>query len=453
MSRQRRSFVVRARGAVGLVALVAAATVALARQEPTKAVPLPDDPKLRRDDLLELPEPGPLIPDDDALAGLLKGGRLPVLTLRRAYELALIRHRAPRPPGPGDRLSGLDPKTIDSLGRRSAVADFARFRQDYLARKGDAFAFRDPAEGFLDLLVRLHAVGAARRLVMGETRLLSYYQEQADAKVFITQLQVDQLGHIVEQDRVEQLDAIRRYRNAVDDYKVRLGLPPQAPLVIDRAALAPLHDVFRATDQWKRRPERRLEELPAIIVRLPALPDITIAGRPLLGTIERDPAALESMLRLATEAAAKAQAGRPADDSRALRIRRLVREQIDLRLRFKLEQRSYALALRVADQMVEQMVTIHVPVPGEPATPVLTILEVIQAPRKAYVHEDRLVQTWTAYQSGRLNLLREIGIFPYTDWDSYLADILPPPAPKAPEAAAPAPKAGAEPLPPPPNDR
>jgi hypothetical protein len=454
MSRHRRSGVVAARVIVGLGALLVGATVAGARQERAKADPKANALMGPREGLLDRVESGPSLPDDDELAGLPRGSRPPVLTLRRAYELALIRHRTPSPPRPGDRLSGLDPKALGALGRHYSVADFARFRRDALERQGHALAFRDPAPGFLAILSRVHAVESTRRLVHQEARLMQFFQEQVNAELGIIQLDVDQLGHILGQDRADLLRAITDYREAIDDYKVELGLPPQAPLVIDRGPLEPLYDVFRATDRWKLRPERRLEELPGIILRLPEPPDIMVVGRPLFDPIDRDPTAMEATLRLATETAEKAPGAPPGDPARTLRVRHLLDEQVDLRLRYSLEKKSYALALRVVDQLGEQYVMRAGEVRAEdahPARPVLTNFDILQANRKVHDHEDQLVRIWTSYQAGRVTLMRELGLFPYVDWDSYLSEILPPPPPKAPDA--PAPKLEAEPLPPPPPDK
>jgi hypothetical protein len=459
MSRHRRSGGVAARVIVGLGALLVGATVAGARQERAKADPKANALMGPREGLLDQLEAGPSLPDDDELAGLPRGSHPPVLTLRRAYELALIRHRAPSPPSPGDRLAGLDPKALDALGRRYNVADFDRFRRDALARKGDAFAFRDPTEGFLDLLARLHDIAAARRLVDQEQRLLGFYQEQVEAKVGVTPLLVDQVAQLLEQDRGDLLDVIRHYRDGVDAFKVGLGLPPQAPMVIDRSPLAPMHEVFRGIDLWSRRPDRRLEELPGLIHRLPPQPDVTIGGHPLFGTIERDPTSLEPVLRLATDAAVKAHVGAAGDEARTLRIRKLVRDLSAIRHRFLLEQRRYALALRVTDQMIEEALTPVERRPDEPVpapVPLRSLIpDVIRGSRDARSHEGRLVRSWASYQAGRLTLLRELGILPYADWDSYLSEILPPPLLKAPEAPAPAPapKLEVEPLPPPPPDR
>ncbi len=44
----------------------------------------------------------------------------------------------------------------------------------------------------------------------------------------------------------------------------------------------PFYDVFNAVDNWQRRANRTLEELPGIIAQIPELEDIDVEGRSVL---------------------------------------------------------------------------------------------------------------------------------------------------------------------------
>jgi hypothetical protein len=72
--------------------------------------------------------PGPKPIDHAELAGLPPGARAEVLTLERAYTLALVKARAPKWP----LAETLDPKALDEQAERLGVADFARFRDEFL---------------------------------------------------------------------------------------------------------------------------------------------------------------------------------------------------------------------------------------------------------------------------------------------------------------------------------
>ena len=65
----------------------------------------------------------------------------------------------------------LDPKALDEQTARLGVADFDRFRTDFLAaRPGGGRSFRDPSGDYLDLLRRLEMIdnGAPAHLLPGK---------------------------------------------------------------------------------------------------------------------------------------------------------------------------------------------------------------------------------------------------------------------------------------------
>src|SRR5262245_35588783 len=72
----------------------------------------------------------PVLPEAEP-AGLSKGSRPERLTWERVYALALVRVRAGA--GGGRVAEALDPKTLAEQATRYGIADFGRFRQDFLA--------------------------------------------------------------------------------------------------------------------------------------------------------------------------------------------------------------------------------------------------------------------------------------------------------------------------------
>ncbi|HWE37173.1 MAG TPA: hypothetical protein VG406_11455 [Isosphaeraceae bacterium] len=438
---------------VGLGALLAATTSCLARQEQGKSGLEPvkpgDEAKVRDAGLIDLLGPATQPPDPDTVAGLRPKSHAPVLTLRRAYDLALVRHRAPSPPRKDDRLAALDPKALDALARRYSVADFARFRQDLFARRGDTLAFRDPAPDFLGLLVTLQRVESARRRVMEAERLMVYDREQLHMKTGVTQLQIDRDVIDIERQRDLLGDALRRHREALDDFKVALGLPPDAPLVVDSSALAPFTDAFDEARLWLRQPDSDLQVLGAIILRPPDVLDVTIEGRSLMKLMQRDPpvrdpGVLEEWLQSVT------RSDRLGGEKRSLYLRRLARRLYELYPANDGDRVKYILAVRIVHQTIEQ---IFAPPPegGGPALNAVPLVhDLVRARRDVFEMEDRMVASWAAYQSDRLALVRELGLQVGRDWESYLAEIIPPVAPRVLKAVPEKPAELPEPPPPPP---
>ena len=87
--------------------------------------------------------------DEKEIAGLAKASKPEIVTWERAYKLALVRARARR----GALLQTLDPAALDTQADRLGVADFARFRKEFLA----GASFRSPAPDMLALLGRLQS--------------------------------------------------------------------------------------------------------------------------------------------------------------------------------------------------------------------------------------------------------------------------------------------------------
>ncbi|HEX4590372.1 MAG TPA: hypothetical protein VH120_10615, partial [Gemmataceae bacterium] len=76
-------------------------------------------------------------------------------------------------------------------------------------------------------------------------RLFQALQEGGD----LSQLQVDQVEQQLLQGRSQRLTDVQEYGNAIDQFKVQLGLPTALPLQLDDAQLHPLTQQFRRYEQ------------------------------------------------------------------------------------------------------------------------------------------------------------------------------------------------------------
>src|SRR5437762_1488337 len=93
---------------------------------------LADDPAVAPQQLGRVLPPSAIPFDEAAAAGLPKDSHAQVLSLERAYHLALIRARAGRAAGAPKVSTSLEPKLLADLCKRYEVSDFASFRKDFL---------------------------------------------------------------------------------------------------------------------------------------------------------------------------------------------------------------------------------------------------------------------------------------------------------------------------------
>ena len=54
-------------------------------------------------------------------------------------------------------------------------------------------------------------------------------------------------------------------------------------MVPDMSLFQPYLDVFTEVDEWQRDPNRKLEDVPEIVDKIPELQDIVLDGRSVLG--------------------------------------------------------------------------------------------------------------------------------------------------------------------------
>ncbi len=392
--------------------------------------------------------------DDAELAGLAAGSRPVILTWERAYALALVVNRARQPGQGGNLAASLDLGDLTERALRYGVADFARFREDFLASDtgtGKAEAkFRDPSENMFELLRRLGSVENMQRNVVAHEQLIRYIRERIQGESSgLSQLDLDRVDAALQRARRSLSDEILHYRDKLDEFKVELGLSPQAPIAPDRGTLAAFHNVFAVIEDWSRDPRRNLTDLPRIIARLPGLKDVVIDGPPIFAMLDKNPDRLEDVLDTGSGVAVKNRrdlAKAPALDPRGipleLRVRRRLRHLIETRLAYLQQMRNFVLAIRSSDQAFERLVAPPTGGPFLPRTPMLK--EVLDQEAQILCIRNDLVALWTSFQVERLALYRDLGTLPCDDWKSFYEQLS-----VTPGESGQGPKAPAAPFPPP----
>ena len=232
-------------------------------------------------------------------------------TWDRAYTMALVR-RARAACRPRSR-STRRPSPSSPGGMRSPTSAGSA-RNSWPVRAGSGGAFRRPEPRvFRDV-----EPGPGRRGARGYVAILEnlskLLQELNRAEsTGLSQLNIDLMAEVLLQAGRAASRELIEFRDRLDELKVALGLSTHAAVIPDRRALAAFRDVFNAVEAWATRPDRRLDELPRIVGRLPAAGDAIVEGRPILDPIEQDPTRLEDLLEDAVRTAIKNRGGADKD--------------------------------------------------------------------------------------------------------------------------------------------
>jgi hypothetical protein len=195
----------------------------------------------------------------------------------------------------------MEPLTQAERNLLYAVRSFALFRQQFfvvtltggqIQNFGQGFNLQgfsgagntDPTVGFLPVLFNLVQVEIDRRNLFFLESLARLYQELIQGEASgLARLQVDQVMQNLITARQRLFADKLAYRTSLDSFKMQMSLPPDIPLVLDMSLAQPFYDVFNAVDNWQRRSDRKLEQLPSIIAQIPELEDIDVEGRSVLG--------------------------------------------------------------------------------------------------------------------------------------------------------------------------
>lgn len=383
-----------------------------------------------------LPAPGlsgitvPVLPAlrDRELAGLSEHVPAESLTWQRVYALALVHARDGRNPPLADSL---DPAALAEQAQRLGVADFARFRKEFLAGRTDKGAtFHDPAGAYLSLLRRVQRINLLRHLGARHENLIKLTQELVQGQSSgLSQLDVDSITSRLIGARAQRWREVAAFRNALDDLKPVLGLSPRAAVALDRSSLAAFDNVFQQVDMWQFRPDRHLADLPRIVDQLPALGEVIVNGRPV--PVLTDDAAVrqDGVLKAAADEAMRNHAASGRTDSEKavaleLRVRRRVRRLLELRGEYDSAKQMYVLGVRLGDQAFERIQT-----PSSAARALArdsSTVAIVNAFDRSFVAQDRLVTAWIDFRAERLELYRDLGSLPCGNWDAFYASLAAP---------------------------
>jgi hypothetical protein len=200
----------------------------------------------------------------------------------------------------GGRAVTLEPLTQAERNLLYAVRAFTLFRQQFfvvtltggqIQNFGNAFPLAgfssagnsDPTVGFIPVVFNLVEVEVDRRNIAFLENLVTLYEELIQGESSgLSRLQVDQVLQRLIASRFALFTDEVTYRYQLDQFKMQMSIAPDTPLVPDMSLAQPFYDVFNAVDNWQRRAGRTLDELPAIIAKIPELEDINVEGRSVL---------------------------------------------------------------------------------------------------------------------------------------------------------------------------
>jgi hypothetical protein len=354
-------------------------------------------------------------------AGLARGVHPETLTWDRIYALALVRVRTRR----GAFSPALDTATLEQEALRLGVTDFARFRLNFHSNG----PFHDPGPTVLELYGRLLAIENTRRNVWFHESLHKLVSEQSRGNTSgLDRLDAETAEAALLRVSMKLADDIRQFRDALDELRFLLGLSPRAPVALDRQNIAAFPAAFDAVDAWCRNAaNRRSHELPEIIDRLPVPGEVIVSGEPILEKIEKNPDRYEEFLAKAAQLALKSRSERdqiPTQPNSGIqlemRVRRQIRDLHDKRLAYQAEKRRYALAIRVKDEAFERLTAPPSPTVRSRSSLLQAVIDDQTEVTRA---QARLISLWTSFRAGRLALYHDLGVLPYNDWKSFLADL------------------------------
>jgi hypothetical protein len=351
-------------------------------------------------------------------AGLPADGTLFVLTLRQAYELALIQARSPKPVWTGAEAKSYNAEALKNVGEAFGVSDFKRFRADFLATDEDpkkTGGFRDPSATFLKALTLRAEVGTNGEALWMYESLHRAFTQFAAGVSDISRQNLNQVELSIQRQRRLQIQALLRYRNTLDDLKQELGLPLDVPVIPDDSDLAAFRETFRKFGDWWSDGERDPDEWPGRLEGLPAFPDIR-SGDLALDDIARDSSKLPSLLQAAGRLASHSSKT-PARSAKL--VRRCARSLLHARDVFSIEQKLYLFHVQNKDIAIRSLFSPPRPMHAAEDTTRHTA-DLMNSLSAASTQQQRLVSLWTSYQVDRMALARLLHQMPGEDWDSFL---------------------------------
>jgi len=142
----------------------------------------------------------------------------------------------------------------------------------------------DPTLGFIPNAQQFAEVLIDLRNLAYFEQLAALYEQLIEGESSgLSQLQVDQVKSRVVTARQTVVGDVLTLRQQNDNFKQQLGLPPDTPVVPDLSLFQPYLDVFAEIDEWQRNKNRKLEDVPKIVNKIPELQDIVLDGHSILG--------------------------------------------------------------------------------------------------------------------------------------------------------------------------
>lgn len=176
----------------------------------------------------------------------------------------------------GGRAVTLEPLTQTERNLLYEIREYARFREQFyvaIAAGGDigsgtrselseVLGFVSPRQGFLPIMLISARLANERQNVEALDRLLKLFRAFREGGI-VQQLQVDQVEQQLLDSRSQVLDSEQNYRDALDRFKLQLGLPPGTALDLDASTLGEVNAQFgryeELLEEFKEVAERGFE--------------------------------------------------------------------------------------------------------------------------------------------------------------------------------------------------
>ena len=149
-----------------------------------------------------------------------------------------------------------------------AAREFARFRKQFY------FDVTSGNVGYLALLERVQNIRNFEANVVALEEDLNAHRA-LNAAGIVSRLQVDQVFQSSQNGRVALVRATNDQETALDQYKIRLGLPPGLPVTLDDSILSP----FQFADLSVEQTEAELKQLLASYREMETVPDVPLLRR------------------------------------------------------------------------------------------------------------------------------------------------------------------------------
>lgn len=157
----------------------------------------------------------------------------------------------------------LEPLTQSERGVLYAAREFARFRKQFY------FDIVSGNDGYLSLLLQVQAIRNLEANLVALRENLRAHEALAEAGI-VSPIQVDQVFQRYQLGRFALVQARNDLQTSLDQYKIRLGLPPEMEVDLDDSLLAPFElnspEVLRLSENIEQLQAsfRELDEAPGL---------------------------------------------------------------------------------------------------------------------------------------------------------------------------------------------